>query len=82
MYLQACNYMLWTHISNIVKNTFLTISILRMYVADSYYHSYGTFTNMLTDVRASCFSFSIGSINNLISIDSGSEGFDRETPKK
>ena len=36
---------------------------------------------MLTDVRVSCFSFSIDSINNPISIDSGSEGSpDRETP--
>ena len=33
------------------------------------------FTNMLIDVRVSCFSFSIDSINNPISIDSGSEGF-------
>ena len=39
------------------------------------------FTNMLIDVRVSCFSFSIDSINNPISIDSGSEDFpDRETP--
>ena len=38
---------------------------------------------MLTDVRVSCFSFSIGSIKNPISIDSGPEGSpDREAPRK
>ena len=38
---------------------------------------------MLTDVRVSYFSFSIGSINNPISIDSGSEGPpNRETLRK
>ena len=56
--------MSWTHMSNIVENTFLNILILR-----------------IVDVRVSCFSFSIDSINNPISIDSGSEGSpDRETP--
>ena len=83
MYLQVSNYMSWTHISNIAKNTFLTILILRMYIVDPYYYSNGIFTKMLNDVRASCFSFSICSINNPISIDSGSESSsDRETPRK
>ena len=50
---------------------------------DPYYYSNGIFTDMLTDVRVSCFSFSIGSINNPISVDSDSEGSpDRETLKK
>ena len=50
---------------------------------DPYYYSNGVFTNMLTDVKVSCFSFSAGSINNPISIDSGSEGSPyRETPRK
>ena len=54
-----------------------------MYLVDPYYYSDGIFTNMLTDVTVSCFSFSIGSINNPISIDSGSEGSpDRETSRK
>ena len=71
------------HISNIVKNTFLNILILRMYIVDPYYYSTGIFTHMLTDARVFCFSFSIGTINNPISIDSNSEGFpDRKTPRK
>ena len=50
---------------------------------DHYYYSNDIFTNMFTVIRVSCFYFSIGSINNLISIDSGSEGsVDRETPRK
>ena len=72
-----------TYISNIVKNTFLNILILKMYIVEPYYYSNGIFTNMLTDVRVSYFSFSIGSINNPISIDSGSEGPpNRETLRK
>ena len=75
--------MSWTHISNIVKNTFPTILISRMSKVDHYYYSNDIFTNMFTVIRVSCFYFSIGSINNLISIDSGSEGsVDRETPRK
>ena len=70
------------HTSNVVKNTFLNILILTMYIGDPYYDSNGIFTNRLTDVRVSCFSSSIGSINNPISIDSGSEGSpDRESPR-
>ena len=54
-----------------------------MYKVDPYYYSNGIFTNMLSDVGVYCFSFSIGTTNNPISIDSGSEGSpDRETPKK
>ena len=54
-----------------------------MYIVDPYYYSTGIFTHMLTDARVFCFSFSIGTINNLISIDSNSEGFpDRKTPRK
>ena len=70
-------------ISNVVKNTSINILILRMYIADHYQYSNGIFTTMLTDVIVSCFSFSIGSINNPISIYSGSAGSpNRETPKK
>ena len=86
LYWQVCNYMSWTHISNIknnVKNTFLTILILRMYIVDRYYYSNGIFTYMLADARVSCFTFSIGSINSPIFTDSGSEvSPDRETPRK
>ena len=74
LYLQVCDCMSLTHISNIVENTFLNILILRMSIVYPYYYSNGIFTNMLTDVRVSCFSFSIGGINNPISIYSGSEG--------
>ena len=75
--------MSWMHISHIVKNTFLNTLILRMYIVDAYYYSNVVFTNMLTDVWISGFSFSIGSINNPISIYSGSEGSpDREIPRK
>ena len=55
LYLQFCNYMSWTHISNIVKNTFLSMLILRMCIVDFYYYSNGIFTNMLSDVGVSCF---------------------------
>ena len=54
-----------------------------MYIVDPYYYSHGIFTNILTDVRVSCCSFSIGSINNSTCIDSGSAGSpDRENPRK
>ena len=54
-----------------------------MYIVDPYYYSNGIFINMLTDFRVSCFSFSVGSINDPTSIDSGSEGSpDRETSRK
>ena len=57
--------------------------ILRMYIVDFYYYSNGIFTNMLSDVGVSCFPFSIGSINNPISTESGSESSsDRQTPGK
>ena len=52
-------------------------------MVDPYYYSNGIITNMLTDIRVSCFSFSIGSINNPVATDSGFEGSpDRETPRK
>ena len=83
LYLQACNHMSLIHISNIVKNIFVTILILRMNKVDPYCYSNGIFTSMLTNVRVSCFSFSIGSTNNPISIYNGSEGSpDTETPRK
>ena len=82
LHLHIYNYMSWTNISNIVKNTFLTILILRMYIVDPYYYSNDILTNMLTDVRVSCFSFSIGSINNPISLDSVLKVLPIEKPEK
>ena len=54
-----------------------------MCIVDFYYYSNGIFTNVLSDVGVSCFPFSIGSINNPISTESGSESSsDRQTPGK
>ena len=54
-----------------------------MYIVDAYYYFNVVFTYILADVWVSGFSFSIGSINNPISIYSSSEGSpDREIPRK